>query len=356
MFRRNGGGGGIGPRDIFRFGLDLLGGFERSSFIRESFVEPILFQRTRTFAPTPATPPPAPLQAVDAGRTLSPPEPRIVSAATSDSPEAAGIGFFDDLVDVFQDAAVGVGRTAARLLVPDPIESAIQILFPDVGSQVFGSPLGLPSPAIIPPSFPAVISEAGATPPFFPGPVGTIGRIEDLFPQSTVDMLRLPGSEVFVEAPAAVNDPDFGVVRDEPGIFDDLGRAAVDIIPELIPEVFGGGIGGEIAGGLSSVFLENVLPTPGQLPDADVFEDPFMNPPLEAAPTARPTMAEMTIEQWAAAGRPSGFCLTTRGTVTRRRRRRKRPLSQQAKDDLAWAKATFGAGKQFDAVVSRMRF
>ncbi len=160
--------------------------------------------------------------------------------------------------------------------------------------------------------------------------------------------------------PSGINDPDFGVVRDEPGILDDLGRAAVDILPELIPEFMGGGIGGEIAGVLARDFMEELLPTPG-LPDADVFEDPFMNPPLtpplSPQPTvARPTMAEMTIEQWSAAGRPSGFCLTTRGTVSRRRRRRKRPLSQQAKDDLAWAKATFGTGKQFDSVVSRMRF
>ncbi len=77
------------------------------------------------------------------------------------------MGFFDDVLDVLQDITIGAGRAAARILTPDPIEAAIQVFFPDTGAQVFGSPMGLPAPAVIPPSFPTVISEAGATPPPF---------------------------------------------------------------------------------------------------------------------------------------------------------------------------------------------
>ncbi len=344
IFKRNGGGGAGGIGDFLAgFGFDSFEfGFDRG------FSEPLFPRTQRRFSIAPVSTAP-PITAPEEEPTPPPATPTIPQQFSTEGVEP--VGFFDNIVDIFQDAAVGVGRSAARLLVPDPIEAAIQVFFPDLGAQVFGSPLGLPAPQIIPPSFPVVISEAGAipgaTPPFLPGPPGTIGRTEDLFPG--VFGPRVANDPVF-NIPANINDPDFGVVQDAPGIFDDLGRAAVDIVPELIPELFGGGVGGAIAGGIADFFIDSAATAPGFDTEGSVLDGDFQ--PTGATPMA----ATISVQEWEAKGRPSGFCLTHEGRLTRRRRRRRRPLSQQAKDDLAWAKATFGAGKQFDAVVSRMRF
>lgn len=343
LFVSNGGGGGIGFADVFSdlaFSL-FRGGFggRREPSSRDVIPRIVDVAPAPRLLPAPGPPP-----------TPAPPPVPIRPPSGFEGGIEFDVGFFDDLFDVVKGVAVGVGQTAARLLIPDPIEDALQVLFPEVGAQVFGSPFGFPAPRIIPPSFPGVISEAGAipgaTPPFLPGAV----TFEDI-PGAFDPFIGTPPT--FVPPPRDINDPGFGVVRDEPGIFDDLSRAFIDIVPELIPELFGGGVGGAVAGAIAGPVLERILPSPG---DDFAFEDPFMNPPFDPVTTGATPMAEMTVEQWAASGRPSGFCLTSRGTVTRRRRRRRRPLSQQAKDDLAWAKATFGSGKQFDAVVSRMRF
>lgn len=346
VFLRNGGGGaGASFGFLERFGIRF------ESIHRESFLEPIIFPR-QTRRIIQAVAPPASV-VEELAPTAVPPTVPIVPSFEGVEP----VGFFDDLFDVFQDAAVNVGRTAARLLVPDPIEASIQILFPDVGAQVFGSPLGLPAPQIVPPSFPAVISEAGAipgaTPPFLPGPPGTIGRLEDLFPGTFPT--GLPGP--FLPAPADINDPGFGVVQDQPGIFDDIGRAVLDIVPELIPEIFGGGVGGAIAEGLFTTGQE-VFGPGGQFasdPVGETFIPLATEGVTNVACVTLPAVVDY--QTWVSAGRPAGFTANPcDGLLHRKRRRRRRPLSQQAKDDLAWAKATFGAGKQFDAVVSRMRF
>ncbi len=344
LFVSNGGGGGGIFSDVFsELAFDLIGSGGGG------FQEP----RARTPVPRIVDVAPAP-------RLLPAPPPAApvrIAAAPVPSPSSLeggiefDVGFFDDLLDVVTGIGAGVARTAARLLVPDPIESAIQVFFPEVGAQVFGSPLGFPAPQIIPPSFPAVISEVGAlpgaTPPFLPGPVTGNVTFEDI-PGAFDPFIGTPPRD-FLPPPRDINDPGFGIVRDEPGIFDDLSRAFFDIVPELIPELFGGGVGGAIAGGIADVAIDRITGPSLSEETIDALGD-------DITPVGTPMHAEMTIEQWAASGRPSGFCLTSRGTVTRRRRRRRRPLSQQAKDDLAWAKATFGSGKQFDAVVSRMRF
>jgi len=267
------------------------------------------------------------------------------------------VSFISDLFDTAIDVFGGAGQTILRSVVPDPIEAAIQVLFPETGAQVFGSPVGPQSPFILG-TIPDIAPGGGifgSTPPFFPstvdqGPPGTIGRFEDEFPGQV--------SSPVVDGRFDIPPPTFvpGVIPDQPGIADDLGRAAIDIIPELIPDFLGGGIGGAIAGAGARVLADRLLPAN----DDFAFEDPFMNP----IPTGDPTVAQcvtlpavVDYQTWVSAGRPSGFTANPcDGLLHRKRRRRRRPLSQQAKDDLAWAKATFGAGKQFDAVVSRMRF
>lgn len=343
IFVSNGGGGGGAFSDVFsQLAFDLIGG--GGGGFREPRAAPPI-PRIVDVAPAPRL-----LPAPGLAPTPAPPPVPIGPPSGFEGGIEFDVGFFDDLFDVVQGVAVGVGQTAARLLIPDPIESAIQVLFPEVGSQVFGSPFGFPAPRIIPPTFPGVISETGAipgaTPPFLPGAV----TFEDI-PGAFDPFIGTPPT--FVPPPRDINDPGFGVVRDDPGIFDDLSRAFIDIVPELIPELFGGGIGGAVAGALADEVIDRTIGVPGT--DQEIM-DRFGDPDAGFGTGGRTMPAEMTIEQWAAAGRPSGFCLTSRGTVTRRRRRRRRPLSQQAKDDLAWAKATFGSGKQFDAVVSRMRF
>ncbi len=336
----NGGRGAFGGFfDSISFEIAFPGNFEARGPLRfEPLRDPALALATAEEERRPPPPPPAQTFPVDFG-----PRGSIEPRGEIEPPVAFLDDFFGSVVDVF----TGGARQILRSVTPDPIEYAIQVFFPEVGAQVFGSPLGLPAPAL-----PGdIISEAGATPPFFPRlPPGTIGRLEDIFPgtvSSPVIDGRFDIPRPFVPD---INDPDFGVVRDEPGIFDDLWRGAIDILPELIPELLGGGVGGAVAGVLAGEVLERTFTddTYGGVPGFEGIPG--------AIDTGELMPREMTIEQWAAAGRPSGFCLTTRGTVTRRRRRRRRPLSQQAKDDLAWAKATFGAGKQFDAVVSRMRF
>jgi len=292
------------------------------------------------------------LEGLGAGFAQIEPEATIADVlAEGVSTESPVVSFISDLLGGVADVFVGGARQILRNIIPDPIENTIRIFFPEVGAQVFGSPVGPPSPN---PVFPADINRGAGTPPFFPGP--GILRGEDPgrdFVLGLPPRTPTPAGTVGV----GVLDPelvDEFLAVDRPGIFDDLIRAGRDILPELIP-----GIGTifDIGEGITDVLGVKSPVFDRRLPDEDVFEDPFLNPPFEAPDTAGvPMHAEMTIEQWAAAGRPAGFCLTTRGTVTRRRRRRRRPLSQQAKDDLAWAKATFGAGKQFDAVVSRMRF
>jgi len=289
------------------------------------------------------------LEGVAAGFAQIEPEATIADVLAGDQAEATPVvSFISDLFTGVADVFVGGARQILRNVIPDPIENSIRIFFPEVGAQVFGSPVGPSAPN---PVFPEDINRGAGTPPFFPGP--GIFRGED------------PGRDfVLGIPPTRAGTIDVGVLDpvrvdefldvDRPGIFDDLIRAGRDILPELIP-----GIGTifDIGEGITDFFGVKSPVFADRLPDEDVFEDPFLNPPFEPPDTAgAPMHAEMTLEQWAAAGRPAGFCLTTRGTVTRRRRRRRRPLSQQAKDDLAWAKATFGAGKQFDAVVSRMRF
>lgn len=223
--------------------------------------------------------------------------------------------------------------------LPDPLERVLDIFFPRLPTPVFS---GIP---------------ASATPPFFPSPLEPDPVDVDPF-----EGLFTTGQEVF--APGGFFE------EEQPGIFDDLARGVIDIVPDLIPDIPVGPFDipvrpifdliGEFFGD------EDVQMDIGQLPDEDVFEDPFLNPPFEADELEEP-MANgicpprqqlpqcLTPAQWAQLGNPEGYRTDKSGLLIKRRHRRRRPLSQQAKDDLGWAKATFGQGKAFDNVVARMR-
>ncbi len=251
------------------------------------------------------------------------------------------------ILDVILDTAKDAGQSILRTIIPDPLEVIADVFFPDTARTVLGdSPFVLPSGGFrLPGSIPGT---TGGTPPFFPSPL-----------------------EPEISSPAPF------VIPELPGIFDDLVRAGVDLIGDLIPGI------GEIDVSPGPVFDEDVSfeEVGEQFPE--IF-DPFEDPSLPSVPSlefpiegdfgvVQPEDFEMaegdlvtcpprqrlpnclTVQQWSAAGRPDGYVMDRGGFLRKKRHRRRRPLSQQAKDDLAWAKATFGSGKAFDNVVARMR-
>jgi len=251
------------------------------------------------------------------------------------------------ILDAILDTAKDAGQLILRAIIPDPLEAVAEVFFPDVARQVlgprriFGGIGGVPGPP----------TPAG-TPPFFPSP---------LEPQ--------PG-----EPPSI-----FGqiVIPEAPGIFDDIVRGLLDVIPELIPgfpeidvspgaEVFGDVTFEDVGREFPQIFEPFESPPLdigttlegfpieggfGEVQEDDMAEDDLSGvcPPRQRLPQC------ITFAQWNALGRPEGYTADRGGFLRKRRTRRKRPLSQQAKDDLAWAKATFGGGKAFDNVVARMR-
>ncbi len=311
-FLFDGGGGGISVGEFIRFGGNV-GTFETvSEFIREGF-----FAETRI--PGPILTPRAPTQ------------------------ETPNVSILDVILDTTKDA----GQSILRAVIPDPLEVIADVFFPDTAQTILGdSPFVLPSGGFqLPGSIPGT---TGGTPPFFPSPL-----------------------EPTVSSPAPF------VIPEAPGIFDDLVRGAIDILPEIIP-------------GFPEIDAGGVMEEPGDVTFEEVGEqfpqvfEPFEDPSLPSVPSlefpiegfgvAHPEelelMAEgdlvtcaprqrlpncLTVQQWAGAGRPDGYVMDRGGFLRKKRHRRRRPLSQQAKDDLAWAKATFGSGKAFDNVVARMR-
>jgi len=251
------------------------------------------------------------------------------------------------ILDTILDTTKNIGQQVLRAIIPDPLEVVADVFFPDVARQVLGRPPilggiggvpGLPGPA--------------GTPPFFPSP---------LEPQTG-------------EPPSI-----FGqiVIPEAPGIFDDLVRGFLDVIPELIPgfpevdvspgeEVFGDVTFEEVGEEFPEIFepFESPPLDVGTTLDAfpiddgfgEVQEDDMAEEDLSGVCPPRQRLPQcITFAQWNALGRPEGYTADRGGFLRKRRTRRKRPLSQQAKDDLAWAKATFGGGKAFDNVVARMR-
>lgn len=270
------------------------------------------------------------------------------------APDPVGI-----LNDILRGAKT-VGQDILRAVIPDPFEAAANVFFPDITKTILGPNVftGRLPPSTIP-----------GTPPFFPG-----GRT----PTGTIDVGVLDPSAVddfFENLPRDVNAPGGGIfgIPESPGIFDDLirgigepGGLLRDILPELIPAA------GPILDIVDVFFPEGVFADTGgfqALPDEDVFEDPFLNPPFVGEPEDL-DMAEgdlgvcpprqrlpqcISVQQWQALGRPDGYVMDRGGFLRKKRTRRKRPLTQQAKDDLGWAKSVFGQGKAFDNVVARMR-
>jgi len=267
------------------------------------------------------------------------------------------LGILDQILDV----AKGTAQQVLRVIVPDPIEAAVEVFFPDISRNVLGP--NVFAGVLRPPS-------TAGTPPFFPGRTTSAGTTDvGVLDPDLVD-------DFFETLPRDINAPGGGFggffdIPESPGIFDDIFRGIGnpggfirDVIPELIPAA------GPILDIADLFFPTDELIDAGVqafLPDEDVFEDPFLNPPFEGAPPmaegeftacppGRTLPACMSYADWTRVGRPEGYTGDRFGNMRRRRHRRKRPLSQQAKDDLGWAKATFGQGKAFDNVVARMKF
>ncbi len=282
----------------------------------------------------------------DVQELLAPRRERPVRASVLASPPPPLESEPVSILDTILGGAKTVGQSVLRAVIPDEFEILADFFIPDVAQQVLGPRRVFNIPPIFGPQ-----PRTAATPPFF-------------------------------EFPSDINAPGRGtfeglVIPEAPGIFDDLVRGVIDIIPELIPGF------PEIDVAPEGVFDDEVTFEQVGEEFPQIFE-PFEEPPLGGSPTVEDFPIEgfgvvqedldvaegdingvcpprqrlpacITVAQWTALGRPEGYMMDRGGFLRKRRSRRKRPLSQQAKDDLAWAKATFGAGKAFDNVVARMR-